>query len=63
MDISRAWESSRENIKPSAIESLGYYELKQHKPWFDEDCSKFSDEGSRLNCSGFRIQVKQMEII
>jgi hypothetical protein len=27
------------NIKISAKESLGYYELKKHKPWFDEGCS------------------------
>jgi hypothetical protein len=26
------WETVRENIKMSANESLGYYELKQHKP-------------------------------
>jgi hypothetical protein len=30
----------RENIKISAKESLGYYELKKHKPWFDEGSSK-----------------------
>jgi hypothetical protein len=24
----------------SAKESLGYSELKKHKPWFDEGCSK-----------------------
>jgi hypothetical protein len=39
MDINKAWESIRENIKASATNSLGY-ELKQHKPWFDEVCSK-----------------------
>jgi hypothetical protein len=38
--INRAWESIRENIKISANKSLGYYELKKHKPWFDEGCSK-----------------------
>jgi hypothetical protein len=27
-------------IKISAKESLTYYELKQHKLWFDEGCSK-----------------------
>jgi len=27
---------SRE-IKTSAKDSLGLYELKQHKPWFDEE--------------------------
>jgi hypothetical protein len=31
----------RENIKASTTtESLGYYELKQYKPWFDRVCSK-----------------------
>jgi hypothetical protein len=24
----------------SAKENIGYYELKQHKPYFDEGCSK-----------------------
>jgi len=43
VDIKRAWESIRENIKPSATENLGYYKLKQHKTWFDEECSKLSD--------------------
>jgi hypothetical protein len=36
VDINRAWKNIRENMKTSATESLGYYELKQHKPWFDE---------------------------
>jgi hypothetical protein len=34
----------RENTKISAIESLGYYELRKHKPWFDEGCSKLLDQ-------------------
>jgi hypothetical protein len=37
----RAWENIKENIKTSAKESLGLYELKQHKPWFDEECLRF----------------------
>jgi hypothetical protein len=38
--INSAWEMIRGNIKISAKESLGYFELKKHKPWFDEGCSK-----------------------
>jgi hypothetical protein len=34
----------RENIKISAKESLDYCELKKHKPWFDEACSKLVDQ-------------------
>ena len=30
-----------ENIKTSAEESLGLHEMKQHKPWFDEECLHF----------------------
>jgi hypothetical protein len=44
MELNNAWETVRENIKISAKESLGYYELKKHKPWFDEGCSKLLDE-------------------
>jgi hypothetical protein len=29
-DINRAWENIKENIKTSATETLGLYELKQH---------------------------------
>jgi hypothetical protein len=35
MDISRAWESIQENLKLQP-KSLGYYELKNHKIWFDK---------------------------
>jgi predicted metallo-beta-lactamase superfamily hydrolase len=40
MNISRAWENIRENIKISAKVRIGHYNLKQHKPWFDKECSK-----------------------
>jgi hypothetical protein len=38
--ITSPWEAIRENIKITAKESRGYYELKKHKPCFDEGCSK-----------------------
>ncbi|PNE09427.1 Vesicle transport protein GOT1B, partial [Cryptotermes secundus] len=44
VDVNKTWESIRENIKMSAKESLGYYELKKYKPWFDEGCSKLLDQ-------------------
>jgi hypothetical protein len=43
VEINSAWETIRENIKITAKESLGYYELKKHKPWFDEGCSVLLD--------------------
>jgi hypothetical protein len=44
VEINSAWETIRENIKTSAEESLGYFELKKHKPWFHKGCSKLLDQ-------------------
>jgi hypothetical protein len=44
VEINSAWEMIRENIKTSAKESLGYFEFKNHKPWFDEGRSKLLDQ-------------------
>jgi DNA repair ATPase RecN len=43
VDMTRARKTIRENVKISAKESLGHYELPQHKPWFDDECSKLTD--------------------
>jgi len=34
-NINRAWKNVKENKKISAKESLGRYERKQPKPWYD----------------------------
>jgi hypothetical protein len=44
VEINSAWEMIRENTKIVAKESLGYFDLKKHKPWFDEGCSKLLDQ-------------------
>jgi hypothetical protein len=44
VEINGAWETIRENIKISAKESLGYFELKKHKSWFVEGCSKLLEQ-------------------
>jgi hypothetical protein len=44
VEINSAWEMIREYIKISAKESLSYFELKKHKPWFNKGCSKLVDE-------------------
>ncbi len=43
-DVNRTWENIKENIKTSAKESLGLHKVKQHKLWFDEECSHFLGE-------------------
>jgi len=40
-DINRAWENTKENIRPSVKESLGLHKLKQHKSLFEKECSVF----------------------
>jgi benzoyl-CoA reductase/2-hydroxyglutaryl-CoA dehydratase subunit BcrC/BadD/HgdB len=40
-DINMAWENIKENLKTLAKESQGVQELKQQKPWFDEECLVF----------------------
>jgi hypothetical protein len=47
VDINRAWETIGQNMKISAKESVFYYELKKHKLWFDEGCSKLLDQRKR----------------
>jgi hypothetical protein len=44
VEINSVWETIRENIKISAKESLDYFELKKHKPWFDRRCSELVDQ-------------------
>jgi hypothetical protein len=50
--ISSACEMIRESIKIAAKESLSYCELKKHKPWFDQACSKLVDQRkqAKLQC-------------
>ena len=42
-DINKTCENIKENINTSAKDSLGLYDLKQHKALFDEECSCFLD--------------------
>jgi hypothetical protein len=61
MNINRAWETIRVNIKILAKDSKSYHELKKHKTWFDEGCSESLDQTKQAKvqyCSGYRIQVK-----
>jgi hypothetical protein len=44
VDINKARETIRGNMKLSASVTWGYYELKKYKPWFDEGCSELLDQ-------------------
>jgi hypothetical protein len=56
VEINNAWETIRENIKMSSKESLGYFELKKHKPWLDEGCSKLLDQRKEAKLQWLRDQ-------
>jgi hypothetical protein len=43
MNNSRAWETISENIQISAKWNP-YYELKEHKPWYDEGWAELLDQ-------------------
>ena len=51
-DINRAWENIKEYMKTSAKQSLGLYELKQPKPWSDEECLHFLDQRKQDKMQG-----------
>jgi len=40
-DVNRTWENINGDIQTSTKESQGLHKLKQHKPWFDEECLVF----------------------
>jgi hypothetical protein len=41
-------------MKISAKESLGYFDLKNIKPWFDEECSKLLDQRKQAKLQWLR---------
>jgi hypothetical protein len=41
VDVNRAWELLRENIKISAKENLGYYELKKQRHGLMKDAQNY----------------------
>jgi hypothetical protein len=55
VDINTAWETIRENIKILAKESLSYYELKKHKPWFSEGCSELLDQRKQAKLQWLQV--------
>jgi hypothetical protein len=42
--IDSAWENITNKIKTSDKENLGYHGLKHNKPWFNDECSKLTDQ-------------------
>jgi len=55
-DVNRTWENIEENIQISTKESLGLHELKQKKPWFDEECLGFLDQWTRAKMQWIQDQ-------
>jgi len=62
-DVDRTWENIKENIETSAKERLGLHELKQNKPWFDEECLGFLDQTKRAKLHWIQDPSQTMYII
>jgi hypothetical protein len=53
----RPRKSITAKVYASAIESLGYYEIKQHEPWFNEDCSKILGQRKQQNSKWLQDKI------
>jgi hypothetical protein len=62
VEINTIWETIRENIKISAKESLGYHEPSSISHDLMKDAQNYWIRGNKLNCSGYRIQMKSIAI-
>jgi len=60
-DINRAWENIKENIKTSTKGNLDPHELKQHIPWFDEECLGLLDQRNQAKVQ--RVQDPSQSIV
>jgi uncharacterized protein YaaR (DUF327 family) len=58
VEINSAWETIRESIKISAKDSLGYFKLNKHKPWFDEKCKKLLDQRKQAKLQWLQDQIE-----
>jgi hypothetical protein len=63
VDISISWETIQDNINISAKESLGYYELKKHEPWFIKGYSKLLHQRKQVKFQWLQVPSKIMETI
>jgi hypothetical protein len=61
--INNAWESIKENIKASAKDNLRYHNLKNNKPWFDDECSKFIAQRKQAKLKWLKNPSQISEII
>jgi hypothetical protein len=60
VEITNAWETIQENIKISAKERINYCELKKHKIWFDEGCSKLLDQRKQAELQWLQDQSEKI---
>jgi hypothetical protein len=63
VDINRALETIKENLKVPATESVGFYEMKRHMPWVDEECSKLFDKKKQAKLQWLQNPSQQVEVI
>jgi hypothetical protein len=57
-DINRPSENIKEKIKTSAKQRLSLYELKQHKPRFDDECLRFLNQRKQATMQWLQNKTK-----
>ena len=58
--INSAWENLKETIEISAKESVGLYELQQHKPSCDEERLQILYERKQAKMQQLQVQPRAM---
>jgi hypothetical protein len=51
---SRSWDTIKKSIQILAKQNIGHFELKHHKPWFDEEFSKLVDRRKHAKLMWFQ---------
>ncbi|KAJ4442142.1 hypothetical protein ANN_12008 [Periplaneta americana] len=61
LDVNSVWENIRDSIKIAAEQSIGYYETKKKKPWFDEDCCMVVERRKQAKLNRNEIEIQTAE--
>jgi hypothetical protein len=54
-----AWENIKKNHN-FRRDIVGLYERKQHKPWFDKECSEFQDHRKKAKMQQYLQDSRQI---
>jgi hypothetical protein len=56
------WDNIKAKIRTPTEESLGLYEFKQHKPWFDGECLRFLDKRKQAKMQSVLYETQRFAV-